>query len=173
MLAACSATVSDGDAPSVIQNAPISPDPNEGQEPQGPSCTPEVPGLVPTTQKAVSIACPKGWAERDDGTPISGRFKSRGELVDALCVPIDDDADPRAMNEDLGVDFTRFDVFATPYDPTARALPVVNERTPSELWVRVTGSCSSSAKAIFATALFVVPKDAKVDEQRCSVVCAQ
>jgi hypothetical protein len=170
VIGACSATVAESDAPSRLALEPPNDPVNGGAA--GPSCTPEVIGLVPTTQGAIAVECPSGWQRRDGSTPISGRFKSHAELVDALCVATDDaNTDPRSTKEDLGIDFAYDDVFATPYEASSRTLPSINKRSSSEIWVRVTGSCSGGAKATFATALFVVPKDAKVDEQRCNVAC--
>jgi hypothetical protein len=171
LMGACSAEVASPDEPQPYSAPP--PVGNEGgeQEEDGESCTPEVAGLVPTRHSSIAIECPTGWKRRT-AKAISGRFTSYAELVDALCIAETEDSDPRSVTNDLGIDFSKNDVYATPYDPATRSAPALNKRGANELWIRVQAtSCSGGATSTFAIALFVVPKDAKVVEQTCSASC--
>ena len=110
------------------------------------------------------FACPDGYSPREKSSalPVSGRFKSADEMIDAFCTL--SSADGAMSSPDLDVDFAHDDVVAVPYDSEIGLY-----RRGGELWIRRTKQTCGSAS--YRTALFVVPKSQELHEQYCSITC--
>jgi len=144
----------------------------------GPSCAPEVGGLVPADIAPLEVQCPGGYTQRKSlaALPIAGRFTTAGDLTDAFCIATTKGGtltaptlDPRAPTFDLLVDFEESDVVAYAFD-TQAGDPALYTRG-DDLWLKVmTDKCGGNAPRL-GTIAFIVPKDKTVNEQTCARTC--
>jgi hypothetical protein len=132
------------------------------------SCTPSI-GLTERAGEPMdAFVCPDGYRsrERPSALPMSGRFVSAREIVDAFCAR--DDGQPGNDEEvpPVGIDFTVHDVVAIAHDGD-----VTMYRHGSDLWVRqIAPACDDDARS-YRTVLFLVPKTKELREQYCSRAC--
>ncbi len=146
------------------------------RESDHPSCAPEVSGLVPAGIEPIEIACPLGYTQRASfsALPLSGRFTSLAELTEAFCIAKTDksmpEIDPRAPSFTNGIDFEKSDVVAYAFDARAGVAPALYQHG-SELWLKMTTTTCSTEAPVLASVAFVVPKEKKINEQKCSLRC--
>lgn len=132
----------------------------------GPSCIPQVTLTERAGEPLAPIECPAGFAARDRNSalPMSGRFTSARELVEAFCTAPEGAGGGEAS---IDVDFETHDVIAVAYDGDVGLF-----RRAGELWLRhVETSCEDDAPRGYGSALFVVTKGAEPLEQYCSMAC--
>lgn len=163
-VAACgSAAESAGSgAPTDVDVKQSSPAP--GTSAGAPSCTPAVSLTVSAGAPMPPFECPSGWVARDRQTalPMSGRFTSAREIVDAYCARADAAADATPV---VAIDFTQNDVVAIAYDGEVGLF-----RRGGELWIRHVERACDEPPA-YATVLFLVAKGEDLHEQYCSLSC--
>lgn len=139
--------------------------PAPGPDTDAPSCTPAIALTTPASAPMPPFECPSGWVARDRQTalPMSGRFTSATEIVDAYCT-LTDDADAAAPPV-VGIDFAKNDVVAVAYDGEVGLFA-----RGGDLWIRhVERGCDEPPA--YRTVLFLVPKGEELHEQYCSVSC--
>lgn len=138
--------------------------PSPGTNAGAPSCTPAITLTAPAGAPMPPFECPAGWITRDRETalPMSGRFTSATEIVDAFCERTDAPADASPV---VDIDFAQSDVVAIAYDGEIGLFG-----RGAELWVRhVERACD--APPSYRTVLFLVPKGEELHEQYCSLSC--
>lgn len=138
--------------------------PAPGTNADAPSCAPAIALTTPAGAPMPPFECPSGWTARDRQTalPMSGRFTTAREIVDAYCARVDTASDAPAI---VDIDFTKNDVVAIASDGDVGLF-----RRAGELWIRhVARACDEPPS--YRTVLFLVPKGEDLHEQYCAVSC--
>lgn len=142
----------------------------------GPSCVPDLYGLVPAGIDPIEIRCPDGYVQRKSfaALPLTGRFTTAMELVEAFCAPAGSPVASAVAAADLdtatSIDFEQNDVVAYAFDARAGVEPALFAHG-YDLWLRVTNDMCSGRPPELASIAFVVPKGKRVKEQTCALTC--